>query len=86
MSRTSILAELMEIRESEATQIEAGGGMARGTVSLKTCEIAAGARSMMETLMEKLTKNAVGSVTIGAADTRETFVKVERELALAGAD
>ncbi|MDR2523581.1 MAG: hypothetical protein LBC93_07800 [Synergistaceae bacterium] len=86
MSRTSILAELREIRESEAVKIEAGKGGVRGAVSLETCEIAAGARSMMETLMEKLKKNAVGSITIGSADTHGTFVKAERELTLAGAD
>ncbi|MDR2529324.1 MAG: (2Fe-2S) ferredoxin domain-containing protein [Synergistaceae bacterium] len=76
MFKTSSLAELRKIKESET------GRKTRIIVGLETCGIAAGAQSVMGALMEELEKNAVRGVAVEAADCqdiREPFVKVLQE-------
>ena len=76
MFKTSSLAELKKIKESES------GRKTRIIVGLETCGIAAGAQSVMGALMKELEKSAVRGVTVEAADCQDMcglFVKVLQE-------
>lgn len=65
MAKISSLADLRKIKESAADQTAARSeGRTRIIVGLGTCGIAAGAREVMQALMEELQKRSLGSVTV----------------------
>jgi NADP-reducing hydrogenase subunit HndB len=65
MAKISNLADLRKIKESAADQTAARSeGRTRIIVGLGTCGIAAGARSVMQSLIEELQKRSLSGVTV----------------------
>ena len=65
MPKITNLADLRKIKETAADQTAARSeGRTRVIVGLGTCGIAAGARAVMQALMEELQKRSLSSVTV----------------------
>ena len=58
------IADLKKIKEDYHQGLREGGFRARITVHMGTCGIAAGARGIMNTIMEELTKSKLKDVAI----------------------
>jgi len=78
------IADLQKIKDQtrRATQLREGAGRAKVTVHMGTCGIAAGARTIMDTLLEVMTEEDVSDVIIttsGCAGlcSREPMATVE---------
>ena len=65
MAKIESLADLRKIKESAAARMAARGeGKTRVIVGLDTCGIAAGARLVMQAIMEELQKQSLPGVTV----------------------
>ena len=65
MAKIGSLADLRKIKESASDQTAARSeGRTRVIIGLGTCGIAAGARAVMQALMEELQKRSISGVTV----------------------
>jgi len=65
MTKITNLADLRKIKESASDQTAArSGGRTRVIVGLGTCGIAAGARNVMQAIMEELQKRNIKDVSV----------------------
>ncbi|MCL2767601.1 MAG: (2Fe-2S) ferredoxin domain-containing protein [Synergistaceae bacterium] len=85
MAKITNLADLRKIKETASDQTSArSGGRTRIIVGLGTCGIAAGARSVMQAIMQELQKREVKDVSIETTGCigmcqKEPLVDVIRE-------
>ena len=64
------IADLKKIKEDYHQGLREGGFRARITVHMGTCGIAAGARGIMNTIMEELAKSSLKDVAITTSGAR----------------